>query len=114
MEFVESVPFTQNRKQYLSEDEFAAIQAELVIRPKSGPIIKGTGGLRKLRVHLKSYGRGKRGGARIIYLYLPERSRIHLLLIYGKERLDDINQDQKKTLSRLTETIKKSEGKTKE
>lgn len=114
MVFVESIQFTNNREYYLSEDEFAAIQADLIRRPKSSPIIKGTGGLRKLRVHLKSHGRGKRGGARIIYLYLPERSRIHLLLIYGKEQLDDINQDQKKTLRRLVDTIKKSEEKTKE
>ncbi|MFC1529571.1 type II toxin-antitoxin system RelE/ParE family toxin [Gemmatimonadota bacterium] len=112
MVFVESIPFTQQREQYLSDDELASIQADLIRRPRSGPVIKGTGGLRKLRVQLKSYGKGKRGGARLIYLYLPDRSRIHFLLIYGKEQVDDITQDQKKVLKGFADSIKKSENST--
>ena len=109
MVFVESVQFNQRRKHYLSDEDFASIQADLVNRPRSGAVIKGTGGIRKLRVQLPSRGRGKRGGARIIYLYLPDRSRIHLLLIYGKEHADDLTQEQRKTLKQLADSIRQSE-----
>ncbi|MFC1595458.1 type II toxin-antitoxin system RelE/ParE family toxin [Gemmatimonadota bacterium] len=112
MVFVESISFTQRREHYLSDDDFASIQAELVIRPRCGAVIKGTGGLRKLRVRLQSYSRGKRGGARIIYLHLPDRARIHLLLIYGKEQSDDLTPEQKKTLRQLADSIKQSERST--
>jgi mRNA-degrading endonuclease RelE of RelBE toxin-antitoxin system len=109
MVFVESVQFNQRRERYLSDEDFASIQADLVNRPRCGAVIKGTGGLRKLRVQLPSRGRGKRGGARIIYLHLPDRSRIHLLTIYGKEHTDDLTQEQKKTLKQLADGITQSE-----
>ena len=63
--FVESTIFEKLRADYLSEDEFLDLQIQLLTNPKSGPVIKNTGGLRKIR--FKAKGRGKRGGIRVIY-----------------------------------------------
>lgn len=60
--FVESSIFEKYRERYLTDDEYRLLQADLLLNPKCGAVIQGTGGLRKLRV--AASGRGKRGGSR--------------------------------------------------
>nr|MDC2856015.1 type II toxin-antitoxin system RelE/ParE family toxin [Ningiella sp. W23] len=69
--FVESSIFEKYRELYLSDDEYRLFQADLMVNPKQGDVIQGTGGLRKVRVASK--GKGKRGGSRVIYYYLDEK-----------------------------------------
>lgn len=64
-------------------------------------MIEGTGGLRKIRVAAK--GKGKRGGARVIYYYVSDAAQIRLLLIYAKNRKNDLTDDEKRILRRLNE-----------
>ena len=72
--------------------------------PNAGDVIRGTGGLRKLRLRVK--GRGKRGGFRLIYLYLAVKDRIILLGLYEKSQKTDLTVDEKKQLKRLVEILK--------
>ncbi|MGS0536602.1 type II toxin-antitoxin system RelE/ParE family toxin [Pseudoalteromonas sp. SaAl2] len=99
--FVESSIFEKYRELYLSDDEYRLFQAELMINPKQGDVIQGTGGLRKVRVASK--GKGKRGGSRIIYYYLDEKRRFYLLTIYGKSEMTDLTAVQKKQLKEFLE-----------
>ena len=69
MIFIETSIFTKELVKLLSDDEDRMLQHNLVIRPTAGSLIKGTGGLRKIR--WKSSGKGKSGGLRIIYYYDP-------------------------------------------
>jgi hypothetical protein len=57
-------------------------ERRLLMDPEAGAVLPGSGGVRKMRVALP--GRGKRGGARVIYYYRSERRRIYLLFAYGK------------------------------
>ena len=59
MEFIESPIFSKILEDYLSDDEYAALQWDLISRPNAGKIIPGSGGLRKLR--WQASGRGKSG-----------------------------------------------------
>ena len=72
-----------------------------MLNPKQGDVIKGTGGLRKIRVASK--GKGKRGGSRVIYYFLDEKRRFYLLTIYGKSEVLDLTADQKKQLKDFME-----------
>ena len=63
--FVETKLFTQLVQNYFSDDEYAALQNAIVANPQAGDLIRGSGGVRKLRWGLA--GRGKRGGVRVIY-----------------------------------------------
>lgn len=63
--FVETRLFTKLVRDYLADDEYAALQQALIENPESGRVIRGSGGVRKLRWGVA--GRGKRGGVRIIY-----------------------------------------------
>jgi hypothetical protein len=69
--------------------------------PLSGDVIEGTGGLRKVRVAAK--GKGKRGGARVIYFHVSRDHQIRLLLIYAKGVKDDLNAQEKAILRKLNE-----------
>lgn len=65
--FIELPAFSRYREDYLDDDDYRKLQAELLARPTSGSVIKGTGGLRKLRFGSSKRGKGKRGGIRVIY-----------------------------------------------
>lgn len=63
--FIETHLFTRLVQEYLSDEHYAELQFALVSNPELGPVIAGTGGVRKLR--WAAPGRGKRGGYRVIY-----------------------------------------------
>jgi len=109
MVFIESEIFSKQIREILSDDELAELQSALAARPKMGDVIRGTGGLCKLRLPDRRRGQGKRGGARMLYLHLPDRAHIHLLLVYGKDQQADLTTAQKKQLRVLVERIKSTQ-----
>ena len=99
--FVESRLFEKIRSDYLSDDEFRELRQMLLAQPEIGTVIQGSGGLRKVRFGTK--GKGKRGGARIIYYFLDAKSRFYLLTIYTKNEVTDLTSTEKKQLKSLME-----------
>lgn len=97
MVFVELPLF--NKYIAFTDDELRAVQNVILENPEAGDLIPGSGGLRKLRAALA--GRGKRGGARVIYYWQVSASRCYLLLAYPKNVLDNISTDQLKLLAAL-------------
>lgn len=71
----------------------------LVARPDAGDLIPRSGGLRKIRI--AASGRGKRGGARVIYYWIVAKDQIYMLFAYAKNAQDDLSEDQLKTLRAL-------------
>jgi putative transcriptional regulator len=99
--FVESTEFTEWVSEYLPDETYARLQHELMDNPRKGTVIRGCGGLRKVRVADSIRGQGKRGGARVIYLYVPEARWFFMLDIYGKHERVDLSADEKKVLAKL-------------
>jgi hypothetical protein len=71
--------------------------------PEAGAVIRGSGGIRKLR--WGSDGRGKRGGMRIIYYYVNALSQIYFLTLYRKSEIADLSRDEIRILRRLVTQI---------
>jgi mRNA-degrading endonuclease RelE of RelBE toxin-antitoxin system len=94
--FVETPIFSRRVAQFMDDDDFATLQATLAVRPDAGALIKGSGGMRKLR--WADSGRGKRGGLRVIYYWWVAKDRISLLMVYPKNEQDDLTADQLKLL----------------
>lgn len=67
-------------------------------------MIPGSGGVRKLRWAAK--GKGKRGGARIIYLYVVIAARVYLIRCYAKNFKTDLTTDEKKHLQQIAAHLK--------
>ena len=80
MVFVELTPFVDFRTEYWTDDDLRALQNFLLLSPNAGDLIRGSSGLRKIR--WSAQGRGKRGGARVIYYWhVPKVPRLsHLRL----------------------------------
>jgi hypothetical protein len=93
--------FSRYREDYLDDDEYRRLQADLLARPTAGDVIAGTGGLRKLRFGSNRRGKGKRGGVRIIYYYWVSGSQVWLFTLYGKDEMDDLSNDDRKELAKV-------------
>jgi hypothetical protein len=74
---------------YFSDDEYAALQNSIVANPEAGDLIRGSGGVRKLRWGLA--GRGKRGGVRVIYYLRLQQGQVWLLTLYAKNGAESIS-----------------------
>jgi hypothetical protein len=101
---IEHPTFTKNVLQVFEDNEYRELQAELIADPKGGDVIPGLSGLRKLRWSAK--GKGKRGGARIIYLHLRKVGIIYLFYLFTKGDITDLPPDKKKHLSKVVAEIK--------
>ncbi len=88
MEFIETSLFTSLVYDYLSEDEYLDLQVYLLQHPDSGKIIRGSGGVRKIR--WASKGKGKSGGIRVIYYWKDSKEEIWLLTVYAKNEQETI------------------------
>jgi len=99
MEIVETSVFTRQIKKLLSDEEYAELQFRLVISPLAGAIIRGSGGLRKLR--WAAEGRGKSGGIRVIYYYVTAEYRIFMLAAYAKGAKEDLTDNEVAALRKL-------------
>jgi len=80
------------------------MEASIVAAPDAAPIIRGTGGIRKMR--WSGSGRGKRGGIRTIYFFHANPSAIYLLTAYAKADREDLTPADTKALSRTVAAIK--------
>jgi hypothetical protein len=86
--FIETRLFTRLVQEYLTDDEYGDLQKFLIEQPEAGAIVRGAGGVRKLR--WRAPGRGKRGGYRVIYYPKLEQGVIWMLTLYPKNVKDTI------------------------
>lgn len=84
------------------------IIAYLSENPRAGDLITGTGGIRKLR--WKAKGKGKSGGARVIYFYYNKSIPLFMLTIFGKGEKDNITKSKRNDLAKLTLLLKNNYG----
>ena len=83
----------------LKDEEYQEFQVRLAENPGLGALIKGGGGIRKIRVAVGS--RGKRGGARVIYYWAVRRNLIVLLYAYSKNVAQNLTPKQVAQLAKM-------------
>ena len=96
--FVEMPAFERHRSSYLDDERFLALQLMLLREPEAGEVIKGTGGLRKVRFADKRRQKGKRGGLRIIYFWWATGGQFWLFTLYDKDEVDDLTPKERGVL----------------
>ena len=92
-------------RKLLEEEARGEMEEAIVAAPDAAPVIRGTGGIRKLR--WAGSGRGKRGGIRAVYFYHAGPNAIYLLTAYAKAEREDLAPADTRALSRLVAAIKK-------
>ena len=106
---VETPEFLARTRKLMDETERTALVEFLSARPQAGDLIQGTGGVRKLRWALE--GRGKRGGARVIYYYHDKTLPLFLFTAYAKNTQSDLSETTKRELKKITKAILEGYGK---
>lgn len=106
MELIETSTFTKQITALLSDDEYSGFQSRIAANPEIGAVIRGGGGIRKVRVAAGS--RGKSVGARVIYYWAVRKDLILLLYAYPKNVVADLTPKQ---ISRLAKVVKEEFGK---
>ncbi|MGI8782603.1 MAG: hypothetical protein ACR2L2_02995 [Acidobacteriota bacterium] len=99
MRFVETPIFTKVIERLIDDEEYRGLQIALMLRPEQGQVIRGTGGLRKVR--WARPGGGKRGGLRIIYYWAPAGTALYMLYAYSKKEQGDLTAAQARVLGQL-------------
>ena len=97
---VETPEFLAAARRIMDEEERGLLVDYLARNPAAGDLVPGTGGVRKLRWALE--GRGKRGGARVVYYYHSDTMPIFALTAYAKNERADISQADRNDFRRLT------------
>lgn len=105
MTFAEHPVFTRRITEFLTDEEYRKFQMDLAANPEAGAVIPGLGGLRKIRIALP--GRGKRGGARVLYMLFVKGETVFLLYVFAKGEFEDLPPDKRRVIRTLVEEIKK-------
>lgn len=102
---VETKAFSRYAKDIFNETELVELKMILACNPEIGVVLKGTGGVRKMRwtVHNK----GKSNGARVIYFCGNDTMPIYLLAAYRKSEKIDISETEKRQMKNLVKALVK-------
>ncbi|MBA3563314.1 MAG: type II toxin-antitoxin system RelE/ParE family toxin [Gammaproteobacteria bacterium] len=103
MVFVETPPFERVRENYLDDSQYRLLQAALWARPTLGNVMRGSGGVRKMRWATEHAG--KRGGLRVLYYWAVRHDHIVLLTVYHKSEMSDLAPKDIKALRMLVKAL---------
>ena len=107
LDFIELHGFTDEWHDLgLNDDDLLVLQIDIMRGPGAAPVIKGTGGLRKVRFSPPRWRTGKRGAARVCYVYLQEWSIVLLVTVYLKKEKDDLSAAERKAIRQVIERIR--------
>jgi hypothetical protein len=106
VELIETSTFTRQITALLGDEEYGEFQSRIAENPELGALVRGGGGIRKVRVAIGS--RGKSGGARVIYYWAVREDMILLLYAYRKSAAVDLTPRQ---VSQLAKAVKEEFGK---
>ena len=105
--FIEVPMFTKKWKELgLTDDNLRDLENILLNDPKTGEAIQGTGGIRKIRISMDNRGKGKRGGARVIYVDVELKETVYFINVYTKDEKDDLTEDEKKAFKAVVKILK--------
>jgi mRNA-degrading endonuclease RelE of RelBE toxin-antitoxin system len=105
--FIETWAFTQRMKTRITDEEYRALQQELLTNPEAGEVIRDCAGVRKIRCGDSRRGKGKRGGCRVIYWNAEQFATVFVLTIYSKDETDDLDSASKRALRQLVQALEK-------
>ncbi len=103
--FIEVPLFTKRWKEIgLNDNDLRSLQIMLLKDPQSGPVMEGTGGIRKVRFPLR--GVGKCGSVRVCYTDFEEYELTYLITAFTKSEQENLTAAEKDVLKKLVKSLK--------
>ena len=87
----------------LSDDDLRRLKEELLSDPKVGAVMKGTGGVRKMRFAFEQ--RGKSGSVRVIYVDFEVYEKIFLITAYPKNVKDNLTDSERAEIKQMIQAL---------
>lgn len=88
--FIELTPFVKAwETMNMDDSDLRRLESLILSNPEGGDIIQGSGGARKIR--FQAQGKGKRGGARVIYVDFFRSERVYLITAYPKSEKSNLS-----------------------
>ena len=108
--FIEVPLFTKRWKEIgLGDSELLSLQIMLLKDPESGPVMEGTGGIRKVRFPLNNHG--KSGSVRVCYTDFAEYEITYLITAFTKNEQDNLSDEEKVVLKKLVKALREEAAK---
>jgi hypothetical protein len=89
----------QWQKMGLSDDELRQLQETLLQNPKAGDVIRGTKGLRKIRIAFE--GQGKSGSGRVAYVDFTVYETVYLITSYPTNEKDNLSKAERNSIAKM-------------
>jgi len=106
-EFVITKEFDKNWKDIgLTDDDLKILQQELILNPQKGDVIRGTSGLRKLRIAFEN--RGKSGSGRVCYVDFAVYEKIYLITAYPKNEKENLSKSERNAISEMIKQLERA------
>ena len=86
-------------KTWSGDDELRQLQEILLQNPKAGAVIRGTKGLRKIRIAFE--GQGKSGSGRVAYVDFAVHEAVYLITAYPKNEKDNLSNAERNTIAKM-------------
>ncbi|MBQ8385684.1 MAG: type II toxin-antitoxin system RelE/ParE family toxin [Spirochaetaceae bacterium] len=103
--FIEVPLFTKRWKEIgLNDGDLLNLQTMLLKNPQSGPVMEGTGGIRKVRFPLEN--KGKSGSVRVCYTDFEEYEVTYLITAFTKNEQENLSAEEKTVLKKLVKALK--------
>ena len=94
------------RRLRLTDEDLQALESMIMERPEAGPIMSGTGGLRKLRFAPPSWHTGKSGATRVCYVYFVKSAHCGLIAIFPKNEKSNLNAKEKSLVRKVIQSLR--------
>lgn len=98
--FIQTNEFSKNWEELGFDDEdLRKLELEIMKNPQIGPIVRGTGKLRKMRFSFPD--RGKSGSVRVCYVDFVIQETIYLVTVYSKKQKDNLTQTERNNIKKM-------------
>ncbi|MCD7739680.1 MAG: type II toxin-antitoxin system RelE/ParE family toxin [Lachnospiraceae bacterium] len=105
--FIQTMEFSKNWDRLGFRDvDLRRLELQLLTSPDQFPVVKGTGGLRKMRFSYEHMG--KSGGVRVCYVDFVVEEVIYLITVYPKNEKDNLSQAERNEIRKVIEAIRRS------
>ncbi len=105
--FIQTLEFVKNWQQLgFTDDDLRRLELEILKNPKTGDVVRGTGGLRKMRFAFE--GVGKSGSTRVCYVDFVIRETVYLITVYPKSKQDNLSKAERNEIKKLIDILENS------
>ena len=105
--FIQTSEFVKNWERLgFTDNELRRLEWQILKDPKVGPVIRGTGKLRKMRFAFDN--EGKSGSTRVCYVDFESKRTVYLITVYPKNEKDNLSKEECSNIKKLIGVLEKS------